>query len=204
MSNDAKKIFGDLLAEMLSKRVTSRLKIKSTKDTIKVFSDRWKKTLGHLEFVYLGGQKAYYLAISATSDEFSEFISNMNPPYKSNKPDGFNHHFSMSTLMENRGVFSRSGGTIYLPSKPEHISETISHIENVLNSTYIPLLERFVRFSPELVGDILANPDYYSYPIPLVVFALKANSLHSDFIKTNINRKAIKNSEFDKKILNEI
>ena len=134
--------------------------------------------------------------------EFSEYLKTIAPPYKSNVPEGFDHHFGMSTIMEKRGVYSRSDGTISLPIRLDQIDEIIAHIQGILNDFYLPWLDRFINFSPDLIDDIVKRPDYYSYPVPLISFILKKNKMKFQDLTIQIGKTVMKNKLFDAELLN--
>ena len=108
----------------------------------------------------------------------------------------------MVTMMENRGVYSRSDGTISLPIRLDQIDEIIAHIQGTLNDFYLPWLERFINFSPDLIDDIVKHPDYYSYPVPLISFILKRNKMKFQDLTIKIGKTVMKNRVFDEGVLN--
>ena len=102
--------------------------------------------------------------------------------------------------METRGVFSRSDGKIYL-STAQNMERDINHIQNCLNEHYIPKIETFLTCSPSLIDDIIENPDFYSFPAPLMAFTMRINSIRAEDLKVSLGKKILKNSIFDKNIL---
>ena len=108
----------------------------------------------------------------------------------------------MVTMMENRGVYSRSDGTISLPIRLDQIDEVIAHIQGTLNDCYLPWLERFINFSPDLIEDIVKRPVYYSYPVPLISFILKKNKMKFQDLTIQIGKTVMKNKLFDAELLN--
>ena len=108
----------------------------------------------------------------------------------------------MVTMMENRGVYSRSDGKIDLPIRLDQIDEIIVHIQDTLNDFYLPWLERFINFSPDLIDDIVKRPDYYSYPVPLISFILKKNKMKFQDLTIQFGKTVMKNKIFDTELLN--
>ena len=202
MNKEIKLAFDNSISLMLSEGVKSSGKIKAYKKSLKLTSPECSGNRGELIFDYLGGQKAYYFGMIGWSLEFSEYVKVINPPYKSNTPRGTDHHFSMVTMMENRGVYSRSDGKIDLPIRLDQIDEIIVHIQDTLNDFYLPWLERFINFSPDLIDDIVKHPDYYSYPVPLISFILKKNEMKFQDLTIKIGKTVMKNRVFDEGVLN--
>ena len=200
MIKDDKKLFDEALATLLQNDIYSTQKLKASKKLLKFTSENFSRTVASIGFDYLSGQKAYYFAIVCSSGEFSDYISKINPPYISNNPPDFGYDFSMSSLMENRGIFSRTDGKIYL-TEVQDINKTIMHIGHCLNEYYIPKVENFLTFRPPLIKDIVENPNFYSYPAPLIAFVMQKNSIKPEDLKFSFGKKIIKNSTFDKSIL---
>ena len=202
MNKEIKLAFDNSISLMLSEGVKSSVKIKAYKKSLKLTSPEYSGNRGEVIFDYLGGQKAYYFGMIGWSLEFSEYVKVVNPPYKSNTHRGTGSHFSMVTMMENRGVYSRSDGTISLPIRFDQIDEIIAHIQGTLNDFYLPWLDRFINFSPDLIDDIVKRPGYYSYPVPLISFILKKNKMKFQDLTIQIGKTVMKNRVFDEGVLN--
>ena len=200
VDKEMKKAFDEALAFLLQNSVHTTQKMKAGKKSLKIASLTFPRTVANLDFDYLSGQKAYYFSITCSSGEFESYISDVAPPYPSNKPPDLRHDFSMSTLMETRGVFSWLVGIIYL-STAQNMERDINHIQNCLNEHYIPKIENFLTFSPSLIDDIIENPDFYSFPAPLMAFTMRINSIRAEDLKVSLGKKILKNSIFDKNIL---
>jgi hypothetical protein len=201
MSKEIKLKFDTDLAKMLSDLAQMIVEVKATKKALKITSETIPGNLGEIEFDYLGDQKAYYFGVFAWSEDFSRFIEKPSPPYESNIPEGFEYQFSMNTLMEDRGVYSRSNGKLLLPDNTQGIEENIAHIRKCIGDFYIPWVQRFVSISPNLIDDIIKNPRFYSYPAPLIAYAMKHNSMRVEDINIMPGKSIIKNKEFDEKLL---
>ena len=152
--------------------------IKGYKSFVKLTSLENSGNRGEASFVYLGGQKAYCLRMLGWSLEFSEYLKIIAPPYTSKVPEGFDHHFSMSTIREGRDVYARSDGTIGLPSRFDQIEEIVAHINGTLNDLYLPWRDRFLKFLPGLIDDVVKSPNYYNYPMPLISFILEKSKVN--------------------------
>lgn len=200
MIKDIKLTFDKGLSEMLGRVALANEQMKAAKKKLKLSSKLNPRNFGELAFDYLGDQKAYYFSITGWSADVTDFIEKIEPPYRSNVPVGFDHHFFMSTFMENRGVFSRADGKIYL-SEVRSIDETMKHIEHCLNDYYIPKIENFLTGAPPLITNVVDNPDFYSYPIPLISFVLKRNSMKFEELKLSLGKTLVKNPAFDKALL---
>lgn len=200
MTKEIKLAFDKSLSKMLDGIALGNERIKATKKRLKILSKLNSRNFAELEFDYLGDQKAYYLSITGWSADVAEYIKQVQPPYPSNVPAGFDHHFFMSTLMERRGVFSRVDGKIHL-SDIRSVDEVMMHIERCIKDNYIPKIENFLEASPALIENVVENPDFYSYPIPLISMALKRNSMNFEELKLSLGRMLVKNPAFDKALL---
>lgn len=204
MDKEIKSAFDAALYKVLSEVRCESVVIKASKKGLKINSFFDKENFGELKFDFLAGQKAYYFGMTGWSMAFGEFVADVAPPYGSNHPEGFDHHFFMSTIMENRGLYSRGDGKIYLPEKVGTISEICSHIENCLNEFYVPWLRSFVNFSPDLIGRVIQRPEFYSFPAPLIAFVLKVNNLHWEDVKVDLSRGVLRNKAFDTRLIGSI
>jgi hypothetical protein len=139
--------------------------------------------------------------MTAWSPEFSDFLKEIDPPYSSNVPAGFDHHFFMSTIMENRGVYSRSDGKIILPKNEDDLNKIISHIGSCLNDFYIPWMENFTGFSVGLIDKILNNPEFYSYPVPLIEYICRENFISFESMGVQLRKGVVKNKKYDEELL---
>ena len=200
MTKEIKKIFDDALAILLQNSIHTTQKMRAGKKSLKISSLNFPKTVAELSFDYLSGQKAYYFSIACSSGEFENFISEIAPPYASNRPPDLKHDFSMNTLMETRGFFSRSDGKIHL-SEVESVERVMIHIQSCLNEHYMSKIENFLTFSPSLINVIADNPDFYSFPAPLIAFTMQINSINPEDLKVALGKKILKNNTFDKNIL---
>ena len=201
MSSEMKAPFDAALANMLSNLTLASGHWKLGKNAAKVVAESNKLNKGELKFDYLGAQKAYCFAMTGWSSEFTDYIAQIQPPYRSNHPDGFDHHFFMSTLMEVRGEYSRSDGKMALPRDKQHVEEISQHIQICLQNAYLPWLSNFVHFAPELIKRVLERPDFYSYPAPLIAFILKKNGMRWDGLNLQAGKAVIKNRTFDFDVL---
>ena len=89
-----------------------------------------------------------------------------------------------------------------MPIRLDQIDEIITHIKGILNDFYLPWLDRFINFSPDLIDDIVKRPDYYSYPVPLISFILKKNKMKFQDLTIQVGKKVMKNRAFDEDVLN--
>jgi hypothetical protein len=201
MTKEIKIAFDRKLSEMLAKIAHKNSQIKALKKKIKITSTSNKENFGEIEFDFLGDQRAYYFSMTGWSADFSNFLEMINPPYDSNVPIGFSHQFFMSTLMEERGVYSRSSGKVFLPQHEEKIPELIDNIEICLTNFYIPWIQEFLDASLGIVRKIAECPEFYSYPAPIISYVLNKNSVAWGDLKIPLGKNVIKNKNFDNKLL---
>lgn len=199
MSKEIKKTF-DAEIEKILKNLNISSKSRVFKKSIKLNSLLTKNS-AEISFDFLAAQKAYYFNLTGYSDEFSEYIEKIKPPYNSNTLDGFEHHFNMSTLQEKSHSHSNQVGKIYLTSNHLEFNYQLDNLSKALAGFYIPWLIEFLDFKVELIYKILQRPDFYSYPIPMVVYILKKQGVKLSDLNLEISKKIIKNKEFDNNLM---
>lgn len=199
MSKEIKKTF-DAEIEKILKNLNISSKSRVFKKSIKLNSLLTKNS-AEISFDFLAAQKAYYFNLTGYSDEFSEYIEKIKPPYNSNTLDGFEHHFNMSTLQEKSHSYSNQVGKIYLTSNHLEFNYQLDNLSKALAGFYIPWLIEFLDFKVELIYKILQRPDFYSYPIPMVVYILKKQGVKLSDLNLEIGKKIIKNKEFDNNLM---
>lgn len=199
MSKEIKKIF-DAEIEKILKNLNIPSKTRVFKKSVKLNSLSTKNS-AEISFDFLAGQKAYYFNLTGYSDEFSEYIEKIKPPYKSNTLDDFDHHFNMSTLQEKSNSHSNQVGKIYLTSSNLELNSQLDNLSKSLTDFYIPWLIEFLDFRVELIYKILQRPDFYSYPIPMVSYILKKQGVKLSDLNLEVSKKIIKNKEFDNNLM---
>ena len=173
MNKEIKLKFDEQLSKILSEIEKKFDHLKVRKKGVRITSESDKNNYGKLKFDFLGGQKAYYFAMTGWSADFDGYIADVTPPYGSNHPDDFDHHFFMSTIMEDRGIFSRSDGKIYLPNKEDDIFEICSHIKNCLNDVYIPWYIMTSRENNKQTMEFFEKNNYFNYPKDKIKFFIQ-------------------------------
>lgn len=156
---------------------------------------------GLIELSYLSNANGYMLAAAAKNSAFSEFYETNPPPYKSNLPSEW--QFSMNSLMEEYKIFATQiGGTVPLPTSKEDIIKTCDWIVEKISSIYLERVKNIIGCTPNLIGDIIKNPKYYDFPIPMIACVIKTNRLSpNDYKDSVLTRALIKNKNYDSAIL---
>lgn len=203
---EMKKLLDQRLSGILKNSIHSKSNLKALKKSVKLQSKIFPNSNGEIYIDFLGDAKEYCLGMSFMSGEFDSFIENLSIPYRSNRPSGSGSHFALITYSENRGIFSRSSGTIRLPTTEDELEATVAHISRAINESYIIMADRFLHFAPELIDDIISNPNFYSYPYLLILFTAKINGIGLDTIMNPriTNKRLLGNASFDKKIATDL
>ncbi|WP_322071855.1 hypothetical protein [Paraburkholderia bannensis] len=199
MSMDVRKSFEKRLQETLRSDIDLK-GVKIIRNEIVINQGDGK--VGRIGFRFLSNANGYILSASADSQEFQDFFRSMEPPYRPNIPTGL--VFAMNTSMETEKLFSpNQGGAVTLPRDESEIEQTCQWICGKVKEIYLPRVLRVLNNSPKLIDDVIANPDYYSYPMLTVVFsALNGGAgfggLNIDYI---LGRKFSKNKNYDSDLL---
>lgn len=196
MSKEDRVYFESELLKELKDLEWPGLSIKAVKGGVKF---RWeKKLVAELDFQYLVNSNAYVLNGMVFGGAIFDCCSEVNPPYKSNL--GSAACFSFTTSGRQDKKFGTSiYGTISAP-KREDVGAICAHIRRALESHYIPLMAGCILPSARTIDDVLASPTDYAYPALFIHCAVAYNSeiISSENLeKVKLNKKIIKNKDFD-------
>ncbi|NIE63555.1 hypothetical protein [Burkholderia sp. Ax-1719] len=196
---DVKKTFEKRLQEVLKSNIDlDGVKFLRNEITVKKSED----AVGRIGFRFLSNANGYILAASADSADLQSFFSEIKPPYKPNIATGL--AFAMNTSMEIDKLFSpNQGGAIALPRNEVEIESVCQWICGKVKDVYLPRVLRVLEADPRLVDDVLANPDYYSYPVLTIIFAVYKNNLNTDGLNFDymLGKKVSKNKNYDAELL---
>ncbi|WP_321880665.1 hypothetical protein [Paraburkholderia bannensis] len=199
MSGDVRKLFEKRLQETLRSNIDLK-GVKIIRNEI-VVNQRDGK-IGRIGFRFLSNANAYILSASADSQKFQDFFKSMEPPYRPNIPTGL--VFAMNTSMETEKLFSpNQGGAVTLPRDESEIEQACQWICKKVKEIYLPRVLRVLDNSPKLIGDVMANPDYYSYPMLTIVFSALNNEAGLDGFNIDylLGGKRSNNKKYDSDLL---
>ena len=204
MTQNLKLDFEKQLKEELTILLSSykNINISSNEIEIKIKKTKNNSAQGFIALDYLVNAKGYALVMSVDSPEFQNFIKEVNPPYKSNLLT--EHTLAMTSSGEKNKTFSPTiGGAVALPRTPDKIEETCQWICERITSIYLPRLFHLINFESELIQDILENPDHYSYPFPLILYAVRKNNLSINDVDEHLlfSKKISKNKSYDRSLV---
>ena len=145
--------------------------IKVTKNKV-TLTQKESGAVASLHFEYLANSRAYETLMLVEHPTLQAELERINPPYPSNLPNP-KLVYSMSTVSE-------KDACPLLPVTEQGIEHTCQLMLARLQDSYLPTLFNLLNISPELVADVISRPKYYSYPVPLIFFALKHNGVKPD------------------------
>ena len=201
MSKEQRTAFEAELQIRLRERLTAPVGLKVTKNKISLSVDSDRSRTGILGLQYLQKAGGYMLTVAATNGAFTAFYERNPPPYRSNLPPEW--QYAMNSLMEKFKVFAQDiGGTVPLPTTDAAIDSTCGWICEKLNTIYLPRLSNFLLCTPGLIADIIENPDYYDYPIPMIACAISSNALDPrGYADRVLIKRLLKNKAYDSSVL---
>ncbi|HDR9483833.1 TPA: hypothetical protein QDC20_001146 [Burkholderia aenigmatica] len=201
MGAELKKIFEKRLQETLKESIDGS-GVKVSRGEIVV--GREGVGNGRIGFRFLRNANGYILSAAADSPDFQDFYKKSNPPYKPKIPTGM--VFAMNTSMEVVKSFSPNiGGAVDLPRNEEEVESTCRWICEKVVNIYFPRVINVVEVRPDLIRDVMDNPNYYSYPFLTIVFAARKNGIELSGLDVDylLGKKVSGNRSFDENILKE-
>lgn len=190
-----------LLDEMKGIAGSEGVTVTASKNKLKF---RWNKVVvADIFFQHLAKVDAYVLGGFVYGGVMFECSRKYDPPYKSNL---FNDScFSFVTSGRSDKKFSSDiGGAIKTP-KPDAASEVCKHIRKSLETYYVPKVISCIIPNSLTIEGVIESPSDYAYPALFIHCALAFSpGLVSNEIleQIKINKKIIKNRDFDLGLLN--
>ena len=160
---------------------------------------------GYICFDFLNNARGYCLCTSVDSPELIDFFNKVNPPYRSNKPEGV--VYAMNTSMEGsfKSFAPNFGGTVDLPRNEEERKKACEWIYTKVRDIYLPRAINLIELKPETVNDIILFPNYYAYPFLIILYLIKKHNMSlSDKDMESVfskRKRIIGNKSFDKQLL---
>ncbi|NHZ65546.1 hypothetical protein [Massilia genomosp. 1] len=171
--NSTKLQFKAALAARLGEPSSDIALLKPLKNGIKMLDKETKQQLGELTFDYLRNAGGVYVACEITGGVVHEVLAGLALPYDSNLLDCATMNFN--SLSEERKEFSHDIGGVVRVHDGMDIDRTCGEIIERLAKWHIPKMERLLAISEGLIEDVLAYPDHYAYPLPLIAICLIRN-----------------------------
>lgn len=171
--NTTKLQFKAALAARLGEPRSNIVLLKPLKSGIKVLDKTTKQHLGGLTFDYLRNAGGVYVACEVTGGVVHDVLAGLALPYESNLFAGAT--MSFNSLSEERKEFSPDMGGVVRVHDGMDIDRTCAEIIGRLSKWHIPKMERLIAASEGLIDDVVAYPDHYAYPLPIIAICLIRN-----------------------------
>jgi hypothetical protein len=203
VTTELRKLFEVELQNYLKLNFSFGSNVKFLKNEISIKKTKNNEASGDVGFRFLNNACGYILYTAVDSPELIDFFNEVNPPYRSNKPEGI--VYAMNTSME-RGFKSFSpnmGGTVDLPKNEEDRKKVCEWIYTKVRDIYLPRVMNLIELKPEAIKDIILFPDYYSYPFLTISYVIKKNNIPlSDLdMESILSKKVSGNKSFDINLL---
>ncbi|NHZ39255.1 hypothetical protein [Massilia aquatica] len=171
--NTTKLQFKAALAARLGEPRSDIVLLKPLKNGIKVLDKATKQHLGGLTFDYLRNAGGVYVACEVTGGVVHDVLAGLVLPYESNLL--IPATMSFNSLSEDRKEFSPDIGGVVRVHDGMDIDRTCGEIIERLSKWHIPKMERLIAASEGLIDDVVAYPDHYAYPLPIIAICLIQN-----------------------------
>ncbi len=125
-----------------------------------------------LHFEYLANTRSYETLVYAEHPILQMELERIDPPYPSNLANA-KLVYCMSTVSEREAC-------PLLPVTEQGVERTCRSLLQRLLETDLPIISNLFDLSPRLVNDVLARPERYSYPVPIIHSALRSNGIRPD------------------------
>ena len=203
---ELRKLFEIELHNYLKANLVCGSHIKCLKKEISIKKTKDNQASGHIGFRFLNNDRGYILYIGVYSPELIDFFKEVNPPYRSNLPEGI--VYAMNTSMESsfKSFAPKFGGSVDLPRNEEERKKTCEWIYAKVKDIYLPRAMNLIELKPETVKDIILFPDYYAYPFLTILYLIKKHNMSlSDKEMESVfskRKRILGNKSFDKQLLN--
>lgn len=202
MCNELRKFFEKELQCFFKRNTNSFSNVKVLKNKL-VINGGGNEASGYIGFDYLNNAHGYVLYAGVDSPELLEVFKSINPPYRSNKPEGI--VYSMNTSMEIgfKSFSPNIGGTVDLPRNENEIEKTCEWIYTKVKDIYLPRIKSLIEIGPKVIDDVIENPSYYAYPFLTILHVIKKNNISVDKLNMEsiLSKKIIGSKSFDKILL---
>jgi uncharacterized protein YqgQ len=199
--NEIKKLFESRLQDYLKCRLDIPKEASILKKNIKYKWTEENKVDGFVGFDYIQKANGYTVIMSFESTDFSDFLSEVSPPYRSNLLS--KAHFTVLSINFSRQkLFGNTSGTLYLPNNEQDIDKALELFCSDLNGFILPLSNNFYCLNEKLIDDVIKYADFYSHPTLLVIFLAKKHGMRLEDINNPdiFNKRLSKNIAFTKTV----
>ncbi|EIX6434131.1 hypothetical protein MKU92_003074 [Salmonella enterica] len=202
MTVELRKLFESELNGYLKGKFDFCSNVKYLKNEISIKKTASNESSGDVGFRFLNTSHGYILYTGVDSPELLRFFNEINPPYKSNKPEGI--VYAMNTSMEvGFKSFSPSmKGTVDLPKNEDERKKACEWIYTKVRDVYLPRVMNLIELKPEAIEDVISFPDYYAYPFLTILYIIKKNNIPLSVlnIESIFSKKILGNKSFDKNL----
>ncbi|NHZ87750.1 hypothetical protein F2P45_01690 [Massilia sp. CCM 8733] len=171
--NNTKLQFKAALAARLGEASSDIVLLKPLKNGIKLLDKATKQHLGDLTFDYLRNAGGVYVACEVAGGVVHEVLAGLALAHDSNLLTRAT--MSFNSLSEERKEFSPDIGGVVRVHDGMDIDRTCGEIVGRLATWHIPKMERLLAVSEGLIEDVVAYPDHYAYPLPIIAICLIRN-----------------------------
>lgn len=203
MTAELRKFFEVELQNYLKSNFAFGSNVKYLKNEISIKKTKSNEASGDVGFRFLNNACGYTLYTGADSPELIDFFNKVNPPYRSNKPEGI--VYAMNTSMEHgfKSFSPNMGGTVDLPKNEEDRKKACEWIYAKVKDIYLPRVMNLIELKPETINDVIAHPEYYAYPFLTILYIIKKNNIPLSELnmETILSKKVSGNRSFDKNLL---
>lgn len=203
MTTELRKLFEVELHNYLKVNFECGSNIKLLKNEISIKKTKDNEASGDVGFRFLNNACGYILYTGVNSPELIGFFNEVNPPYRSNKPEGI--VYAMSTSMERsfKSFSPNIGGTVDLPINEEGRKKACGWIYTKVKDIYLPRVMNLIELKPETINDVIAHPEYYAYPFLTILYIIKKNNIPLSELNMEsiLSKKVSGNRSFDKNLL---
>ena len=202
---ELRKLFETELHNYLKANLVCASNIKCLKKEISIKKTKDNEASGHIGFRFLNNARGYNLYTAAYSPELITFFYEVNPPYRSNLPEGI--VYAMNTSMEGsfKSFAPNFGGTVDLPRNEEEREKACEWIYTKVRDIYLPRAINLIELKPETVNDIILFPNYYAYPFLIILYLIKKHNMSLSDKDMELvfskRKRIIGNKSFDKQLL---
>lgn len=200
--SEIRKAYEELLKNEMQNAFKSYKNFRISKNKLTIKSDTEKNfNLSESWLSFEFAHQGWNMSLGVEHPAIYHFLQELKTPYL--KPIPWIMYYYSLAVKNNYFVPFENLGSIGLPPNLEEVPDGVNYIIERLKEIFVPKILNFIDVKSALIDDILFRPEDYHYPIPTVVYTLKKNGLPlTEALKnTLLSDKYIKNSEFDKNLL---
>ena len=202
---ELRKLFEFELYNYLKENIIYSPNIKCLKTEISIKKTKINQASGRIGFRFLNNDQWYCLSTSFDSPKLIVFFNKINPPYRSNNPEGVVYAMNTSMEIGFKSFAPNLGGTVDLPRNEEERKKTCEWIFTKVRDIYLPRAINLIELKPETIKDIILFPNYYAYPFLTILYLSKKHNRSLTDKEMELifskRKRILGNKLFDKKLL---